>query len=462
MDWTHPSFSCVLAVVVDVVVIGMGPGGEEVAGKLATAGLDVVGVEAELVGGECPYWGCIPSKMMVRAGNLLAESGRVAGMAGTVDVVPDWSPVAARIRNEATDNWNDQVAVDRFTGHGGRFVRGRAQLTGPAHVTVDEQVFHARRGIVIATGTHPVSPPIDGLDRVPFWTNRDAISCTEVPESLIVIGGGAVGVELAQAFARFGTRVTILEGGPRLLPAEEPQASDVVEAVLRAERIIVSTAARVSSVIHDGSLFSVSTDDGVVSGARLLVATGRSADLSSLGLEAIGVDASARWLPVDGHMQVTDGVWAVGDVTGKGAFTHVAMYQAAIAIRSILGQPGPAADYRALPRVTFTDPEVGSVGLTEQGARDAGLRVQVGIAVVPSTARGWIHKAGNDGVIKVVADADAGILVGASSVGPVGGEVLGLLTLAVHARVPVDHLRHMMYAYPTFHRGVEDAIRDLR
>ncbi len=399
--------------------------------------------------------------MMIRAGNLLAEAARVPGMAGTADVVADWSPVAARIRDEATDNWNHQVAVDRFVGHGGRFVRERARITGPAEVSVDDQVFGVRRGIVIATGTRATSPPIDGLDRVPFWTNRDAVSCTEVPQSLVVIGGGAIGVEFAQVFARFGSNVTILEGGPRLLPAEEPQASDIVEAVLTGEGITVTTAARVNSVTHDGAMFKVTTDTGVVTGSRLLVATGRSADLSTLGLESVGVDAAARWLPVDAQMRVTDGVWAVGDVTGKGAFTHVAMYQAAIAIRSILDQPGPGADYRALPHVTFTDPEVGSVGFTEQGARDAGLNVEVGIAAVPNTARGWIHKAGNEGVIKVVADADAGVLIGASSVGPAGGEVLGLLTLAVHARVPVEQLRHMIYAYPTFHRGIEDALRDL-
>ncbi|NQU38124.1 MAG: FAD-dependent oxidoreductase, partial [Actinobacteria bacterium] len=198
--------------VVDAVVIGMGPAGEAVAGNLAEAGLETVGIEAELVGGECPYWGCIPSKMMIRAANLLAEARRIPGISGTSDVQPDFAPVAARIRAEATDDWNDQVAVDRFVGKGGTFVRGRGKVTGTDTVEANGQQFHARRAIVIATGTHAAIPPIPGLAGTPFWTNREAIAATEAPSSLIVVGGGAIGAELAQVFARFGTAVTIVEG----------------------------------------------------------------------------------------------------------------------------------------------------------------------------------------------------------------------------------------------------------
>ena len=210
--------------VVDVVVIGLGPGGEDVAGKLAEAGLEVVGVERQLVGGECPYWGCVPSKMMIRAGTLLAEAGRVREMAGEVDVRPDYAPVAARIRDEATDHWNDQVAVDRLVSKGGRFVRGAARITGPREVSVDGETFVARRGVVVATGTVPSVPPVPGLAETPYWTNRQAIEAKEPPESLIVLGGGAIGVELAQVFARFGARVTVLEAADQLLPLEEPEA----------------------------------------------------------------------------------------------------------------------------------------------------------------------------------------------------------------------------------------------
>ena len=202
---------------VDVVVIGMGPGGEDAAGRLAEAGLNVVGIEKELLGGECPYWGCIPSKMMIRAADLLAEARRIPGVAGRSTVAPDWSPVAKRIRVEATDYWNDKVAVDRFEGKGGHFVRGVGRITGRSSVAVDGRTFDATRAIVIATGTAPAAPPIPGLASVPYWTNRQAIEVERLPDSLIVLGGGAVGLELAQVFARFGMAVTVVEALPRLL-----------------------------------------------------------------------------------------------------------------------------------------------------------------------------------------------------------------------------------------------------
>jgi len=451
----------------DIIVVGMGPGGEDAAGRLAEAGLHVTGVEANLVGGECPYWGCVPSKMMIRAANLLAEARRIPGMAGTATVEPDWAPVAARIRDEATDSWNDKVAVDRFTGKGGHFVRGWGRITGPREVTVGTpdggiRVFRARRGILLATGTEPSVPPIRGLAGTPYWTNREAIETEQVPGSLIVLGSGAVGAELAQAFARFGAQVSVVEARPTLLPAEEPEAGELLEAVFTREGIAVRTGARAERVSHDGRAFRLSLADGIaLTAERLLVATGRRAGLDGLGVAAAGVDSAAGAVPVDGWMRAADGVWAIGDITGKGAFTHVSMYQAAIAVADILGQDGPPADYRAVPRVTFTDPEIGSVGLTEAQAREQGLAVRTGIARVPSSARGWIHKAGNDGLIKVIEDAQRGVLAGATSAGPVGGEVLGALAVAVHGQVPVADLRAMIYAYPSFHRGIEDALRSL-
>ena len=451
----------------DIVVIGMGPGGEDAAGQLAQAGLHVTGVEAKLVGGECPYWGCVPSKMMIRAANLLAEARRVPGMAGASTVAADWAPVAARIRAEATDSWDDKVAVDRFVDKGGHFVRGRGRITGAREVTVgtpdgDVRVFRARRGIVIATGTEPSVPPIPGLAGTPYWTNREAIETEQVPQSLMVLGGGAVGAELAQVFSRFGAQVAVVEALPRLLPAEEPEASELLEAVFTREGITVRTGTRAERVSHNGQVFRLSLADGTVLAAeQLLAATGRRAGLAGLGVAAAGLDPSAASIPVDDRMRAADGVWAIGDITGKGAFTHVAMYQAGVAVRDILGQGGPPADYRALPRVTFTDPEVGSVGLTEAQAREQDLAVRTGITQVPSSARGWIHKAGNDGFIKLIEDAHRGVLVGATSAGPVGGEVLGALAVAVHGQVPVADLRAMIYAYPTFHRGIEDALHAL-
>lgn len=447
---------------VDVVVLGMGPGGEDAAERLAVAGLSVAGVEARLVGGECPYWGCIPSKMMIRAANLLAEGRRIPGLAGSSQVHPDWAPVAQRIREEATDNWDDKVAVDRFTGKGGTLFRGHGRITAPGEVTVGGDVLRARRGIVINTGTQPFIPPVEGLAGTPFWTNREAIEATGVPASLLVLGGGAIGAELSQVFARFGARVTVIEGSGRLLPPEEPEAGALLAEVFGREGIEVRTGTTARSVRHDGTAFTVALSDGTgVTGDALLVATGRRTDLAGIGAGAVGVDESARAIPVDDHLRVAPGVWAVGDITGHGAFTHMSMYQANIVVHDILGEEVSPAEYHAVPRVTFTDPEIGSVGLSEAQARDRGLDVRTGGYPIPKSTRGWIHKAGNEGFIKLVADTGQGVLVGASSAGPAGGEVLSMLTLAVHARVPVRRLREMIYAYPTFHRAIEPALQEL-
>jgi pyruvate/2-oxoglutarate dehydrogenase complex dihydrolipoamide dehydrogenase (E3) component len=460
----------------DVVVIGMSPGGEEVAGRLAEAGLAVAGVERRLVGGECPYFGCVPSKMMIRASNLLAEARRVGGMAGEASVRPSWHPVAARIRDEATDDWDDTVAADRFTGKGGHLFRGTGRITAPGEVLVTRaaadrvgegrgsgsDVLRARRGIVLAVGTDPAVPPIPGLAGTPFWTNREAVKATQVPESLIVLGGGAIGVELAQVFARFGANVTVVEALGQLVPLEEPEAGELLAKAFAAEGITVRTGVAASQISHDGGSFAMTLAGGeVLTGSQLLVATGRRLNLADVGAGAVGIDEKARAVPVDDRMRAAPGVWALGDIVGHGAFTHMSMYHAGIIVADLLGEDHHAAEYHAVPRVTFTDPEIGSVGLTERQAREQGLDIRVGRYPVPSSTRGWIHKAGNEGLIKLVQDARAGVLVGATSAGPVGGEVLSMLTLAVHARLPVQRLREMIYAYPTFHRAVEPALADL-
>lgn len=447
---------------VDVVVLGLGVGGEAVASLLAEAGLRVVGIENRLVGGECPYWGCVPSKMMVRADDLLAEGRRIPGVAGASTVTPDWAPVATRIRKEATDSWDDRVAVERFEKKGGQFVRGTAKLAGPGRVDVGGTTYEASRAIVIATGTSPVIPPIPGLTEVAYWTNREAIEAEGLPGSLAVLGGGAIGLELAQVFARFGVQVTVIEGMDHVLALEEPEAGAVLAEVLHRDGIELCLSANVRAVHKEGSLIAISLEGGKqVVAERLLVATGRHANLQDLDLDRVGLDPAARSIEVDGHLRAGERMWAVGDVTGKGAFTHVAMYQAQIAVRDILGQAGPAADYSALPRVTFTDPEVGAAGLTEEAARKQGINVRTAIQKASVTARGWIHGPGNDGFIKVVEDADRGVLVGATTMGPRGGDILGIFELAIKARVPTDELRHLMYAYPTFYRGVGEAVAAL-
>ncbi|WP_229680132.1 dihydrolipoyl dehydrogenase family protein [Saccharopolyspora thermophila] len=450
---------------VDVVVIGTGPGGEDVATRLARAGLSVVAVEARLVGGECPYFACIPTKMMVRAADALAEARRVPELAGVATVRADWAPVAERLRDEATTDWNDEAAVRRLEHTGGRVVRGVGRISAPGEVTVSsdggEQVFRARRGIVLNPGTEPAVPPVDGLAGTPYWTNRDAVRATAVPKSLLVLGAGPVGLEFAQVFARFGASVTVVEMQSQLLPASEPEAAEVLTRVLRAEGVQVRVGTGLTRVSHDHEFRAELGSGEVVTAERLLVATGRRTDLAALGVAAVGLDDRARTIPVDGQMRAADGVWAIGDVTGQGAFTHVSVYQARIAADDILGQGTEIADYRAVPAVTFTDPEVATVGLTESAAEEQGLSVRAATTAIPSSPRGWIHKVGNDGLIKVVADADRSVLVGATVVAPGGGEIIGALAVAVHAEVPVSRLRQMIYAYPTFHRAIESALAEL-
>ena len=447
---------------VDVVVLGLGVGGEELANTLADNGLNVIGIESNLVGGECPYFGCIPTKMMIRADDMVAEGRRIPGFAGESTVKPDWTPVARRIRDVATDNWNDRLAVERFERKGGHFVRGAGKLAGPGKVSVNGTTYEASQGIVIATGTSPVVPPIPGLDRVKFWTNRDAVKVEELPESLVILGGGAIGVELAQVFARFGVKVSIIEGMDRVLAMEEPEASAVLGEVLQREGIELWLKSRAQSVEPRDAAITVNLDGGrQVTGQALLVATGRRANLQDIGLETVGLDPSARLLEPDDHLRVGERLWAIGDVTTSGGFTHMAIYHADIVVQDILGVPGPGADYRAKPRVTFTDPEVGAAGFTEEQARKKGINVRTGIQKASVTSRGWIHGPGNDGLIKVVEDADRRVLVGATTMGPRGGDLLGIFELAIKLQIPSDELRHLIYAYPTFYRGTGEAVRKL-
>ncbi len=446
---------------VDVVVVGLGPGGESVATELANAGLEVVGIDKHLVGGECPYYGCIPSKMMIRAANALEEGRRIPALAGECAVTADWSPVAKRIAQEATSDWDDQVAVDRLEDAGVTFVRGAGRLDGPRTVVVGDQTFTARKGVVLNTGTEPGVPPIDGLADTPYWTNRDAVKLTELPGSLIVVGGGPIGAELAQTFSRFGVQVTVVEVAPRILGPEEPEAGKLIGDVFGREGIQVLADVTISEITYADGHFSLALEDQTLTADKLLVATGRRPNLSDLGLDTVGLDPGAKSLDTDERLRVADGLWAVGDITGKGAYTHMSMYQAAVVVRDVLGQDGPSADYRAVPRVTFTDPEVGSVGMSESQAREAGLNVRVGLTDLATSARGWIHQEGNDGFIKVIEDADRGVLVGACVAGPAGGEILSALAVAVHGEVPTATLASMIYAYPTFHRALEEAITSL-
>jgi pyruvate/2-oxoglutarate dehydrogenase complex dihydrolipoamide dehydrogenase (E3) component len=446
----------------DLVVIGAGVGGLEVALRAAEGGLDVLIVEAGLVGGECPYWGCIPSKAMTRAGQVLGEAARAGDVAGALTIRPNWATLAPRVR-EVSDGWEDTRTVDRLRAAGVRLSRGRARITAPGEVEVDGLGVSSRLGLVIATGTRPAIPDVDGLSGVPFWTNREAIEATACPRSLIVLGGGSVGLELGQVFRRFGADVTIVEVGEHVLAMEEPENAAAMDEVLRRDGIVVRVGATASRVTPTPDGVSVQVSDGShIEAEQLLVATGRRPDLHPLGVDRVGLDPGADRVATDEHLRAGDRLWAVGDVTGHGAFTHVAYYQAQIAAADVLGHDHEPAEYSAVPRVTFTDPELGGVGLTEAQARDSGMDVRVGTQPIRDSDRGWLYGRGADlGVTKLVADARTGTLVGASTLGPAAGETTALLALAIRARIPVALLSEVIYPYPTFARAIRGALRRL-
>ena len=458
----------------DLIVLGLGPGGEAVASKLAQAGRRVLGVDARLVGGECPYYGCIPSKMIVRAAHTLAESRRVGQLAGTASDRPDFSRVAERIRDEAADDWDDQVAVDRLEGFGAHFLRGAARFAGRTAaglpvVEVGDRRFVARDGVVVATGASPTLPPIPGLRQLagdklspdgPVWTNREVLQIKQAPRSLIVIGGGPIGTELVQAFNRFGVRVTQLEAAEQILSAEEAAAAEVVADVLRREGVDLRVGVKITDISSGEDGVVVELEGGErIEAERLLVAAGRRTNLSELALGSVGLDPDSAHLYVDEHMRAGEKIFAVGDVTGVAPFTHVATWQARVLIEHLLARPESFGGYHGLAWCTFTDPEVGHVGITERQARERGIDVTTGRAEIADDSRGWIHGPGNDGFVKLVVDRSAGVLVGATVVAPSGGEILGLLSLAVHAKVPVATLATMHYVFPTLHRTVLEAVQ---
>jgi pyruvate/2-oxoglutarate dehydrogenase complex dihydrolipoamide dehydrogenase (E3) component len=441
----------------DVIVLGVGTAGEDLSLQLLDAGLDVVGIEAGLVGGECPYWACLPSKLMIRAAKALKEARWFDSVAGDADVTPNWEPVAEKVR-WLTGGWDDAGAIKRYKDRGGHLVKGRGKLIGPRTVAVGDQRFTARRGIVIATGSEPFVPPIAGLDEVDIWDTHDVIAMEQIPASMIAVGGGSSGCELAQVASQFGCKVTIVEGQDRLLPKEEPEASKLLEAAFAAEGIEVRTGARVERVAkRNGAIVATLVGGEELTAERLFLATGRRIDLSDLGLESVGLDSQAPFIDVDAHMRAGDGIWAIGDVTGKAFLSLVGLYQSKIAVADILGKAHEPARYDAVPRVVFTDPEVGSVGMTEAEARKAGRDVAVVLKQLPATFSGMVHWL-ERGIIKVIVDRKTGTLVGATVAGRQTADILSLLNLAVHASIPLSQLRTMMYGFPALYSALGETL----
>ncbi len=440
----------------DVICIGAGTVSEGVASELKGTGISLAVIESELVGGECPYWGCIPSKTLLRSAELLAETERARDLAASrVDCDVDFGKIAQRTHDISRDE-DDTKATEALVEQGATVIRGEGHLTGPGTVVVGERELTARKGIVIGTGTSAAIPPIDGLDGVAYWTNREATLTRELPRSLLVLGSGPIGAELAQAFARFGSEVHVIEALDRLIPGEEPEAGAELAKAFAADRIAVHLAAKAVAAHQNDEAISLRLEGGeTLTAQRLLVAVGRRPKLHGLDLGAAGVSTTDKgWIKVDDRTLVAaPGIWAGGDITGIGAFTHLAWYHGKVIGRQLKGEQA-VADHRAIPRVTFTDPEIASVGLSEANARQQLGDVRVVSADSGNGTRGYINGPPG-GVIKLIADMQRRILVGALVVGPRAGEMIAELTLAIRAEIPLAVLEDTLHAFPTFSRDLD-------